>query len=138
LAQLLVANAATAGVGQPIIVYEANAAEILQPRCINNMEVIDGINHAILHSTVMIEEAIRARERCPPPVAAGNAAAYVPTINSKLESLHKQCKLATKVRDQLSIAHCKKMFCLLEAQEARKMEGAIEPDTSPMTNKRRS
>jgi hypothetical protein len=89
----------------------------------NYMEVIDGINHAILQLTAMIGEAISARERWPPHVAAGNAAAYVLAIDSKLESLHKQCKLAIKVGDELWITHCERMICLLEAKEAREMEG---------------
>jgi hypothetical protein len=108
------------GVEQPIIVDKANAAEMHWPRCIDNN--IDGINCAILQSTKMIGEAISAREHHPPPVAAGNAAAYVPTINSKLELLHKQCKLAIEVGDELWIPHCRRMIRLLEAKEAKEVE----------------
>jgi hypothetical protein len=101
LAQRFVANAAKVGVGQPIIVNEADTAAMHWPRCIDNMEVIDGINRAILQLTAMIREAISARGCCPPPAAAGNAAAYVPTVNSKLELLYKQCKHAIEVGDEL-------------------------------------
>jgi hypothetical protein len=87
------------------------------------MEVIDGINCAILQSTAMIGEAISAKGCCAPPAAADNTAAYVPTIDSKLELLHKRHKFAIKVGEELSIAHCKRMIHLLEAQEAREMEG---------------
>ena len=110
------------GVEQPIIVDKANAAAMHWLFCIDNIEVIDGINCAILQSTKMIGEAISAREHHPPPVAAGNAAAYVPTINSKLELLHKQHKLALEVGDELWIAHCRRMIRLLEAKEAREVE----------------
>jgi hypothetical protein len=123
LAQCFVANAAMVGVGLPIIVNEADAAAMHRPRCIDNMEVSDGINRAILQSTAMIGEAISARGCCPPLAAAGNAATYVPSINSKLELLHKQHKLAIKVGDELSIVHCERMICLLEANEAREMDG---------------
>jgi hypothetical protein len=55
LAQHVIANAAMARVGQPIIVNnEANTAAMHRPRCNDNMEVIDGINHAILQATAMI------------------------------------------------------------------------------------
>jgi hypothetical protein len=104
-------------------VDKGNAAAMHWPHCIDNMEVIDGINCAIFQSTLMIREAISARGHCPPPVAAGNAAAYVLTSNSKLELLHKQCKPAIEVGDELLIAHCKRMIHLLEAKEAREMEG---------------
>jgi hypothetical protein len=56
--QCFVANAATAGVGAPIIVDEADAAAMSRPRHTDNMEVIDGINHAILQSMSMIGEAL--------------------------------------------------------------------------------
>jgi hypothetical protein len=74
LAQRFIANATTVGVGQPIIVNKANAAAICWPHHIDNMEVIDGINCAILQLAAMIGEAISARGCCPPPAAAGNAA----------------------------------------------------------------
>ncbi len=60
-AQRFVANAVTAGVGAPIVVNEADAAAMRRPRHLDNMEVIDGINCAILHSTAMIGEALKAR-----------------------------------------------------------------------------
>ncbi len=123
LAQHFVANAATAGVGQPIIVDKANTAAMHRPHFINNLEVIDGINCAILQSPEMIGEAISARGHCPPPAAAGNAAYYVLMINLKLALLHKQHKLTIKVEDKLLIAHCKRIICLLIAKEAREMEG---------------
>ncbi len=63
------------------------------------------------------------RERGPLPAAAGDAAAYVPMIDSKLELLHKQRKLAIGVGNELSIAHCERMIHLLESNEAREMEG---------------
>jgi hypothetical protein len=94
-----------------------------RPRHIDNMKVIDGINRAILQSAAMIKEPISAREHRPPPAAAGDTAAYVPTIKSKLELLHKRHKLAIEVGDELLIAHYERMICLLEAKEAREMEG---------------
>jgi hypothetical protein len=60
-AQRFVANAATAGVGQPVVVDEANAAAMRRPRRIDNMEIINGINPAIMASTNLIGEAIRVK-----------------------------------------------------------------------------
>jgi hypothetical protein len=59
--QRFVANTVMAGVGAPIVNDEADAAVMRPPNCIDNMEVIDGINRAILQLTMMIGEAIRAR-----------------------------------------------------------------------------
>jgi hypothetical protein len=57
-----ITNAAAEGVGQPIIIVnEANAASMHLPCQINNMEVIDGLNRAILETTTRIEEVIRER-----------------------------------------------------------------------------
>jgi hypothetical protein len=60
-AQHFVANAAMAGVGAPIVVNEADTAAMRCPHRLNNMEVIDGINCAILQSMMMIGEALKAR-----------------------------------------------------------------------------
>jgi hypothetical protein len=61
LAQRFVAKAATAGVGQPIVINEANAAVMRRPRCIDNIDVINGLNRAMLETTTMIREALLAR-----------------------------------------------------------------------------
>ena len=42
--QCFVANAATTGVGQPIVVDEAIATAMHWTRCINNIEAIGGLN----------------------------------------------------------------------------------------------
>jgi hypothetical protein len=121
-AQRFVANAATAGVGPPIIVNKADAAAMCCPCCLDNMEVIDGINCAILQSTTMIGEALKARGAAAVAVnGTGGAAA----ADCKLELLLKRHKVAIEVGDQLSIAHCKKMICILEEKEAREMEGGF-------------
>jgi hypothetical protein len=62
------------------------------------MEVINGISCTILAVTNMIGEAIRARGMAAvrgamAAVVVGGTGAAI-TINAKLESLHKQCKLA--------------------------------------------
>ena len=111
-AQCSVANAATPEVGQPIVVDEANAAVIHWPHCIDNMEVIDRINRAILASTNMIREVIRAKDATAATrVAMANAAAdrtgAAATLNAKLELLQKQCKLAIGVGNLMLISHCK-------------------------------
>jgi hypothetical protein len=85
LAQRLIADAARVGVGEPIVVDEVESAAMHQPRYIDNMEAVGGINCAILQSTAIIGDAISASEYFPPPATAGNAAAYVLTIDSKLE-----------------------------------------------------
>ena len=59
--QCFVANATTAGVGQPIVVDKADAAAMRRPRRIDNIEVIDCLNRAMLKTTTMIGEALRAR-----------------------------------------------------------------------------
>jgi hypothetical protein len=41
------ANAATAGVGQPFVINEADAAAMRRPRRIDNMDGIDGLNRAM-------------------------------------------------------------------------------------------
>ncbi len=75
-AQCFVTNAATPGVGQPIVVDEANAAVMRWPHCIDNMEVINRINREILASTNMIGEVIRAKDATAAArVAMANAAA---------------------------------------------------------------
>ncbi len=78
-------------VGVPILVDETNTAVMHHPRCIDNMDMIDGINRAILQSTAMIGEAIRARGGA--AVAAGGTG-EVAAANCKLELLLKQHKLA--------------------------------------------
>jgi hypothetical protein len=45
-AQRFVANAVMAGVGALIVADEADAAAMHYPCCLNNMEVIGGINFA--------------------------------------------------------------------------------------------
>jgi hypothetical protein len=87
-AQRFVANAATAGAGAPIIVDEADAAAMHCPRRIDNMEVIDGINHFILQTMSMIREALKLRGAA--AVAEGGIGGAV-VANCKLESLLKQC-----------------------------------------------
>ncbi len=127
-AQCFVANAATAGVRQPIVVYEANAAAMRRPRCINNMEVIDRINHAIMALTNLIGEAIRgkgasAAVRVSTAAAAAGGTGTTTTLNAKLESLQKQHKLAIEVGDSMSITHCKRMIRMMEERDLREMKG---------------
>ncbi len=120
LAQHFIAKTATAGVGAPIVVDEADAAVVHHPRCIDNMEVINGINCTNLQSMAMIREAIRAR---------GAAAAVTGRIGGaavadcKLELLLKRCKLEIEVDEQMLIAHCEQMIRMLEEKETREMEG---------------
>ncbi len=119
VAERFVANTAMAGVGAPIIVDEADAAAMRHPRCINNMEVIDGTNRAILQLS-MIGEALKVRGAA--AVAEGGTGRAA-AANCKLELLLKRCKLAIEVGNQLLIAHSEKMICMLEEKEAREMEG---------------
>jgi hypothetical protein len=103
--QCFVANAATAGVGQPIIVDEADAVAMHSPHRIDNMEVIDGINHAILASMNLIGEAIRMAKGASAAVkvstvaAAAGGTSTTTTLDAKLELLQKQHKLAIEVGD---------------------------------------
>jgi hypothetical protein len=119
-AQRFVANSATAGVGAPIVVDEADAAVMRHPCHLNNMEVIDGINRTILQLTSMIGEALKVRGEMAVAVGGTGGAA---AANCKLELLLKQCKLAIEVGNQLLIAHCEKMICMLEEMEAKEIEG---------------
>ena len=57
-------------------------------------------------------------------VAAGEIGVGRGDLNRKLELLHKQRKLAIKVGNQRSIAHCNRIIHILEEKEAREMEGA--------------
>jgi hypothetical protein len=128
-AQLFVANAATEGVGQPIVANKGKAAVMHWPYCINNIKIIGGINCAILASTNMIgEAAIRAigtaaARSAKAAVAATGRTGAATTINSKLELLHKQCKLGIEISNLISIAHCKQMIHMTEEKEAKEMEG---------------
>ncbi len=84
-----------AGVGKPIVVDEAGAAAIRWPRrCINNMEVIDGINRAILALTNLMGEAIMAKGasaavRFSMAAAAAGGTGATTTLDAKLELLQK-------------------------------------------------
>ncbi len=127
-AQHFVSNAATAGVGQPIVVDEANAAAMRWPCCIDNMEVIGRINHAILASTNMIKEAVRAKgataaARVATAAAVAGRTVTMTTLDANLESLQKKCKLAIEVGDLILVAHCKRMIRMMEEKELREMEG---------------
>jgi hypothetical protein len=143
LAQRFAANTAMAGVGQLNVVDEVNAAAMCWPHCINNMEVIDWINCTILASTNMIEEAIRARDTAAArgaaargakaaAVAGGTGTARTIHVCLSCFTLYKQCKLAIEISNQISIAHCKRMICMMEEKEAREMEGGnYEMPTCP-------
>ncbi len=120
LVQHFVANAATAGLGAPTVVDEADTAATHYPCRKDIMEVIDGINCTILQSTAMIGEAIRARGTAV-VVAGGTSRAAAATC--KLELLLKQHKLANEVGNQLSITHYELMICMMEEKEARGKEG---------------
>ena len=131
-AQRFVANAATAGVGQPIVVDEADAAAMRRPRRTDNIEVIDGLNRAIIDSTKMIGEALlraSASRGDRAVAAAGGSGGRDGNLDSELESLHKRLKFAVEAGDQRSISHCERMIRFLEEKEAREMEGgdAIVP-----------
>ncbi len=109
-AQHFVPNAATAGVGQPIVVDEADAAAMRQPCFINNMEVIDGINRAIMALTKLIGEGVKAKGasaavRVSTAAAATGGTGATTTLDTKLELLQKQRKLAIEIGDLKSIAH---------------------------------
>jgi hypothetical protein len=92
-------------------------------RRIDNIEAIDGLNRAMMATTNMIGEAIRARgERI--EAAAGGRGDGGGDLDRKLESLHKRCKLAIEVGDQRSIEHCDRIIRILEEKEAREIEGA--------------
>ncbi len=119
LAQRFVANAATAGVGQPIVVNETDAAAMHRPWCINNIDVIYGLNRAILETTTMIGEALCARSGRGGDVGFKTAEN---SLNCKLELLHKRRKLAVKAGSHRSIAHAERMICILEEREAKEME----------------
>jgi hypothetical protein len=120
--QRFVANAATSGVGQPIVVDEANATAMRRTRRIDNIEAIDGLNRAMMATTNLIGEAIHTRgERM---AAAGGRGYGGGDLDRKLESLHKRCKLAIEVGDQRSIEHCDRIIRILEEKDAREIEGA--------------
>jgi hypothetical protein len=128
VAQRFIVNAAMVGVGQPIVVDEADAAAMRWPCCIDNTEVIDGINCAIMASTTMIGKAIKAKGAMAlawvaMATATTGGTSVTRTLDAKLESLQKQRKLAIDVGDQMSITHCKQMIRMLEEREMRAMEG---------------
>ena len=124
-AHRFLANAATAGVGQPFVVDEADAAAMRRPRRIDNMDAIDGLNRAMNDTVRMIAESLGARARGTATAAAGrDGGGESAEIDRKLESLHKRRKLAIDVGDQVSIAHINRMSRILEEKEAREMEGA--------------
>jgi hypothetical protein len=121
-AQHFVTNAATAGVGAPIIVDEADTAAMRHPCRMANMELIDSINCTILQLTSMIREALKARVAA---AAADGRTSGAAAADHKLKSLLKQCKLAIEVGNQLLIVHCEKMISMLEEKEARETEGGF-------------
>jgi hypothetical protein len=67
LCQRFAADAAMAGVGQPIVVDKADATAMRCTHCVDNMDSINGINHAMLGATKLIGKAIIVREMAPPP-----------------------------------------------------------------------
>ena len=118
-AQRFVANAATAGVGPPIVIDDAKATAMHWPCCIDNMEVINGIN---FDSTAMLRDAIMARGHA---AAADGVASSgrMPLIANRLESAYKRHRLAIEIDDAVSITHSKRIVRALEAQELREMDG---------------
>jgi hypothetical protein len=120
--QRFVANAATVGVGQPIVIDEANATAMRRTHRISNIVAIDGLNRAMMATTNMIGEAICARGKR--MAAAGGRGDGGGDLDHKLESLHKRRKLAIKVGNQRSIEHCDRIIRILEEKEAREIEGA--------------
>jgi hypothetical protein len=120
--QRFVANAATVGVGQPIVVDQADATAMHRTCRMDNIDTIDGLNRAMMETTNMIGEVIRARgERM---AAAGGIGVGGGDLDRKIVSLHKRRKLAIEVGDQRSIAHCDRIIRILEEKEAREIEGA--------------
>ena len=79
--QQRIANAAVAGVGGVIYIDEVDADSMCHPRNHDNIEAIDGINHAMLQATRMISQAIG---RAQPPAAA---AVVAPTSQKPLLDL---------------------------------------------------
>jgi hypothetical protein len=118
-----VANAVTAGVGQPVVVDESNAAAMRRPCRIDNIDVIDGLNRAILQSTQKIGEALQNQGVMAAAAGIGSGSEAV-DLDLKLESLHKRRKYAIDVGDLQSIAHCERMIRLLEEKVVKEMEGA--------------
>jgi hypothetical protein len=92
LHQRFVADAVTAGVGQPIMVDKAEAAAMHCTCCVNNMDAIDGIKRAMLEATKLIGKAINARATAPPPPSASVAASA--DIGVHINSLYKCLKKA--------------------------------------------
>ncbi len=112
----------TAGVGQPIVVDEADATAMRRTCHIDNIDAIDGLNRAMMETTNMIGEAICMRGKRMAAVGGIGVGGGDPDL--KLELLHKQCKLAIEMGDQRSIAHCDCIIRILEEKEVREIEGA--------------
>jgi hypothetical protein len=100
-AQHFVTNAATMGVGQPIIVDKANAAAILWPCWIDNIKVIDCLNRAMLEM-MMMHEVLHAQGVVMAVSTEGRRGrrggeGAGDCLNHKLELLPKQNKLVIEV-----------------------------------------
>ena len=68
--QIFAANGATAGVGDPIVANEVDAAAMRRTRPIDNMDAINGINRAMLEATNMIASTIGRVRKAPSPPRA--------------------------------------------------------------------
>ena len=126
--QRFAANAATAGVGAPIVVNETDAAGMRRNRRVDNMDAIDGINRAMLEATKLIASTIgRARTTAPDPPIATAAAASSPTgdLGTQIDSLYKRLKKAKEENHRDSVSRYERLIKALEEKEEEEIEACL-------------
>jgi len=123
--QIFAANGATAGVGDPIVVDDVDAAAMRRTRRVDNMDAIDGINHAMLEATKMIASSTIGKVRKVPTQPRAPVATAVSSsidFGSQIDSLYKRLKKAKEENITDSVRRYERLIVALEKKEEEEIE----------------
>ena len=125
--QIFAANGATAGVGDPIVVDDVDAAAMRRTRRVDNMDAIDGINRAMLEATKMIASTIGKVRKAPTPPRAPATTAVSSSIDfgSQIDSLYKRLKKAKEENITDSVRRYERLIVALEKKEEEEIEARL-------------
>ncbi len=125
--QICAAIGATAGVGDPIVVNEFDAAAMRCTSWVENMDAINGINRAMLEAMVMIVSTIDRVRKAPTPPQAPAAAAVLSSIDfgSQIDSLYKHLKKAKEENITDSVCCYKRLIVALEKKEEEEIKARL-------------
>jgi hypothetical protein len=125
--QIFAANGATAGVGDPIVVDDVDAAAMRRTRRVDNMDAIDGINRAMLEATKMIASTIGKVRKAPTPPRAPTTTAVSSSIDfgSQIDSLYKRLKKAKEENITDSVRRYERLIVALEKKEEEEIESRL-------------